>query len=255
MYLYETGTPAADRELLGITTHRVGGGVVLSMRNDVTGYWNKALGFGFTEPVTAGLIEQVIGIYSAQGAPLAVLQIAPEVLPADWADICAAHGLQPGGRIAKLAARIEDVVVKDDSDLRVVPVTADLADAWGRTILTTFGMPHEGLAGMMRASAGHPRFFAYAALAGDAVVGGAALYVDGEVCSLNSGAVLPDFQRRGGQRALVAARLMKARELGCRFVVGETGQPAEGQFNPSYENMLRAGLKPMYVRQNWVWRP
>nr|WP_221379129.1 GNAT family N-acetyltransferase [Actinoplanes polyasparticus] len=162
MYLYEAGAPAADRELLGITTHRVGGGVVLSMRNDVTGYWNKALGFGFAEPVTAGI---------------------------------------------------------------------------------------------MQASAGHPQFLAYAALAGDTVVGGAALYVDGEVCSLNSGAVLPDFQRRGGQRALVAARLRKARELGCRFVVGETGQPAEGQFNPSYENMLRAGLKPMYVRRNWIWRP
>ncbi|MCM4077993.1 hypothetical protein [Paractinoplanes hotanensis] len=75
------------------------------------------------------------------------------------------------------------------------------------------------------------------------------------MCSLNSGAVLPEFQRRGGQRALVAARLRKACELGCRFVVGETGQPAEGQFNPSYENMLRAGLKPLYVRRNWIWRP
>lgn len=255
MYQYEAGTPVADRDRLGITTHRLGGGVVLSMRHDVTGYWNKALGFGFTEPVTSDLVDQVIGIYRAERAPVAVLQMAPEVLPEDWTEICEKHGLQPSGRIAKLAASIDDVVIRNKTELRIVPVTADLAGAWARTILSSFGMPHEGLAGMLEASVGHPDFFPYAALAGDIVVGGAALYVKGEVGSLNSGAVLPDYQRRGGQRAMVAARLVLARELGCRFVVGETGQPAEGKFNPSYDNMLRAGLTPMYVRRNWVWRP
>jgi len=255
MYHYETGAPAADRELLGITTHRVGGGVVLSMRNDVTSYWNKALGFGFTEPVTADLIDEIIGIYRAERAPVAVLQIAPEVLPADWADICAAHGLQPGGRIAKLAAPIEDVVIKGKTDLGIVPVTADLAEAWGRSILTAFGMPHDGLVGMLKASAENPDFHLYAALSGNTVVGGGALYVNGEVASLNSGAVLPGYRRRGGQGALIAARLVQARALGCRYVVTEVVQPDEGQVNPSLNNMLGAGLTRLYVRQNWYWRP
>ncbi|SCF16277.1 hypothetical protein GA0070612_4344 [Micromonospora chokoriensis] len=37
----------------------MGGGVVLSMRHDPTGYWSTALGFGVDEPVTAELIAQV----------------------------------------------------------------------------------------------------------------------------------------------------------------------------------------------------
>ena len=48
MYQYESMAPRSAVTSLGIVTARIGG-VVLSMRNDVTGYWNKALGFGFAE--------------------------------------------------------------------------------------------------------------------------------------------------------------------------------------------------------------
>ena len=81
MYQYESMAPRSAVTSLGIVTARIGGGVVLSMRNDVTGYWNKALGFGFAEPVTRDLIDRVIDFYKSERSPRAVLQIAPEVLP------------------------------------------------------------------------------------------------------------------------------------------------------------------------------
>ncbi len=43
MYRYETDTPKATREQLGIKTTRIGGGVALSVRNDPTKFWSKAL--------------------------------------------------------------------------------------------------------------------------------------------------------------------------------------------------------------------
>ena len=62
---------------LGIATLRISGGVALSMRHDVTGYWSKALGFGFEEPVTEELIGRVLAFYRAERTPGAVIQIAP----------------------------------------------------------------------------------------------------------------------------------------------------------------------------------
>jgi hypothetical protein len=252
---YVGGAPARDQETLGIATRRIGGGVVLSARHDPTRYWSKALGFGFAEPVSGYLIDRVLDVYRSEGNPGAGLQVSPEVLPDDWAEIVRTRGLEPAGEILKLAAPIEDVIDATAPDgLRIAPVGKEDADMWAEAVLDGFGMPHEGLAGMIAATVGHPQFFPYAAWDGDAVVGGGNLFVHGPIASLNAGSMKPGQRRRGGQTALIAARVRRARELGCRWVVTETGNPAEGESNPSTNNMLRAGLKPLYVRRNYVWR-
>jgi hypothetical protein len=43
MYQYVSKAPPSVARALGITSARIGGGVVLSMRNDPTDYWNKGL--------------------------------------------------------------------------------------------------------------------------------------------------------------------------------------------------------------------
>jgi hypothetical protein len=93
MYQYEAGAPARDRENLGITTRRIFGGVALSARTDPSHYWSKALALGFDDPVTANLIDQVLDVYRAEENALAVVQIAPEVLPDDWEWIRRTRGL------------------------------------------------------------------------------------------------------------------------------------------------------------------
>jgi GNAT superfamily N-acetyltransferase len=115
-------------------------------------------------------------------------------------------------------------------------------------------MPFEAIRNMLAASVGHPQFFPYAAWDGDTIVGGGNLFVQGGIASLNAGAVLASHRRRGAQSGLVAARISKARELGCRWVTAETGVPAEGKSNSSMNNMLRAGLKVLYIRHNYIWR-
>jgi hypothetical protein len=73
---FEASSPST-KSALGIATTRMGGGVVLSVREDVTGYWSKALGFGFSEPVTGALIDRVVDFYRAERSRGAVIQIAP----------------------------------------------------------------------------------------------------------------------------------------------------------------------------------
>ncbi|GII52645.1 hypothetical protein Pth03_10340 [Planotetraspora thailandica] len=255
MYQYESNVPPSTASALGITTSRIGGGVAMSMRHDPTGYWSKALGFGFDEPVTDDLIGRVLDFYRSEGSKGAVIQIAPSVLPPNWPEIARTHGLQPGGHIAKLGAPIEAVVPAGETRLRIEPVGAGDARMWASAILKAFGMPEEGIAEMLVASVGHPHFRPYAAWEGDQIIGGGNLYVHGEVGSLNTGSTLPDHRNRGAQSALIAARAKEAASAGCRWLVAETGQPSDGESNPSLNNMLRAGLQQLYTRQNWIWRP
>jgi GNAT superfamily N-acetyltransferase len=254
MHAYVSSAAQPVTSELGIATVRIGGGVALSMRHDLTGYWSKALGFGFDEPVTEELIERVLAFYRAERTPGAVLQIAPSVLPPDWDEICAHHEIQPTSPWVKMACSIADFR-PGRSQLRVGPVPpADMGE-WASTTLRGFGMPEEGLAQMMAASVEDSDFRPYAAWDGDDMIATANLFVEGKIGSLNSAATLPGHRNRGAQSALLAARAAAAAAAGCRWLVAETGKPAEGVSSPSMNNMLRVGLKPLYDRQNWSWRP
>jgi GNAT superfamily N-acetyltransferase len=253
MYRYAAGAPAADRETLGMSAHRVAGGVVVSARRDPTRYWSKALGFGYAEPVTGDLVARILDVYRGERNAGATLQIAPEALPADWDAIVRRHGLESGARVAKWAAPVDRITVAGESALRIAPVAPEHAVRWAEVVLDGLGKPHAGFVGMLVTAATGPGTHAFAAWSGDTVVGGGMLHVHGDVASLNHGAVLAPYRRRGAQTALIAARVAAARELGCRWIVTETFQPDEGASNSSLNNMRRAGLTRLYVRQNFLW--
>jgi hypothetical protein len=158
MYQYESMAPRSAVTSLGIVTARIDRGVVLSMRNDVTGYWNKALGFGFAEPVTRDLIDRVIDFYKSERSPRAVLQIAPEVVPTNWDEICRSHDIREDSRWFKLTCSVDHFRPIERTTLRVGPVGPDDVDAWARTTLRGFGMPVEGLAEMFASECEHSNF-------------------------------------------------------------------------------------------------
>ena len=253
MHRYLSLAPRSVKSKLGIATARIGGGVVLSMRNDATGYWSKVVGLGFEEPITRDLIDRVLQFYRTENAPGAVIQIAPQALPPDWHEIRDHHDIQPDSTWLKLACRIEDFRLVDTS-LRVGPVGPDKTDEWASVTLRGFGMPEEGLADMVAASASSPDFRPFAVWDGDEMIATANLFVHGQIGSLNSAATLPEHRNRGAQSALLAARAREAGRAGCRWLVAETGKPVGCSVNPSLNNLLRSGLRPLYERQNWTWR-
>jgi hypothetical protein len=116
-------------------------------------------------------------------------------------------------------------------------------------------MPSDGaLAQMLAASVENPGFRTFAAWDGGDIVAGGNLFVHGEAGSINTGATLPTHRGRGGQSAVIAARIAAATEAGCRWLVAEAGKPPAGTSNASLNNLIRAGLKPLYARTNWNWK-
>ncbi|MEV6414992.1 GNAT family N-acetyltransferase [Kribbella sp. NPDC051718] len=252
------GIDGPVRDGLGISGRRFGRGVAISVREDPSEYWSRAQGFGFDRPVTAELIGEVVSFYRDAGTPIAHFHLAPDVLPEDWDAIRAAYGLEAGGTIVKLLHDASPVAAAESS-LRIGPL--DRADsesvrAWVETQMIGFGLPDRDglLRGMLAALCDVPDFQPYAAWDGDKLVATAGLYVRGEVGECVSAATLPEYRGRGAQSALIALRVEDAVKAGCKWISTETGKPADGEQNPSLDNMRRAGFKDLYDRQSWTWR-
>jgi ribosomal protein S18 acetylase RimI-like enzyme len=249
--------PADVIDGLGITARRVGGGVALSAPNDPSQYWSKALGFGFDEPVTAALMREVTEFYRAAGTPLAVLQLAPAVLPPDWAAICAETGLEPGRHWVKLVGETERVAAalpEPKTELVIRQVEPADAGRWAQVMLDGFGMPDGGVRPMLAAMVGRPELLPLAAWDADDLVATGAMRTHQSVGHVFCGATLPQARGRGAQSALIAARVQAASAAGLRWLVTETGAEEPGSHNSSLHNMYRAGFELLYERQNWIFR-
>jgi hypothetical protein len=252
MFMLLDGAPADVKARLGITTARLGGGVVLSMRNDPMDHWSKAVGFDV--PVTADLVAEICAFYRSMDAPLGILQFAPGTLPENWAEIVADEHLTPGSTVVKLV-RDGKSIAPVDTGLKVGRVAAEQMDAWVDTYMRGFEIPEGDMARLLSAPFGHPDVRAYGAWDGDDIVGAAVLFVHGEAAQFAGAATLPSHRGRGAQSALTALRLTDGVESGVEWFSVETGRPAPGEQNPSLNNLRRLGFDVLYDRQSWLWRP
>lgn len=244
------GAPESVRVERGISTEQFEGGMAAAMRVDPSGYWTKAMGFGFESPVDEPLVAEIVRFFVAAGKEAGIIALAPATLPEDWEAICERHGLASAWSIAKFACPIEDFVA-GSTDLEVRQLSVDDVPGWARIIREAMGMPEPDLTPMLIATIEDPLAKVFGAWDGDLLVGTGAVHLLGEVASLNTGGTLASHRGRGVQSAIIAARAEAAAAHGCRLLTAETG--AESPDNASYRNLVRAGFTHHYDRMNWRW--
>ncbi|MFB6720733.1 GNAT family N-acetyltransferase [Kribbella sp. NPDC056345] len=247
-----TQTPPGVVEALGISGHRIGKGIVVVVSNDSIDYWSRASGFGFDRPIDSALIGEILEVARAAGGRVLNFHLAPEVLPADWAEICAEYGIVAGGTWVK-AVREAGPVAPVQTDLRIGVIDPEEAAVWAATQIEIFEMPADQT-DLLAAFAGVPGCTAYGAWDGDKLVATGALVVTGEIGECVSGTTLPAYRGRGAQSAILARRAEDAFAAGCRWVTSETGKPGPGEHNSSLANMERVGFKVAYDRPIYRWK-
>ena len=136
------------------------------------------------------------------------------------------------------------------TELRLEEVGRDRATDFAETACTGYGLGAEFVPWVEQLP-GRDGWICTVAYDGDAPVGAGALYVEGDVGWLGFGATLPDARGRGSQSAILAHRIDRAADLGCRLVVTETGALTEGRVSGSYRNIVRADFAEGYVRPNY----
>ncbi|MFI5735360.1 GNAT family N-acetyltransferase [Kribbella sp. NPDC051587] len=247
-----TQSPRAVVQSLGISGQRIGKGVVVVLSNDSIDFWSRAYGFGFDRPIDSALIGEILDVARAGNGRVLNFHLPPQVLPANWAEICAEHGIVAGGTWVK-AVRAAAPVDPVRTDLRVDVIRPEDAAAWSAVQLEVFGLPEDQLdvlTGFVHA----PNVTAYGAWDGDTLVATGGLVIGDEVGECVSGATLPAYRGRGAQTAILARRAEDAYAAGCRWVVSETGKPGPGEHNSSLANMERVGFKVAYDRPIYRWK-
>lgn len=158
--------------------------------------------------------------------------------------------MRRGGRWAKLW-RDTAAPPTERTDLRIERVGPAHAENWSSVILEAFELP-EQLGPFAAATIGQPDWYHYLAFDGDIAVGAGGLFVTGDVGWLGFGSTLESHRGRGAQSAIFARRIRDAADRGVKLLITETGEELPDRPNPSYRNMLRAGFRLAYPRQNWL---
>jgi GNAT superfamily N-acetyltransferase len=239
---------AAPAELSGPTWIETAGALCLAYPQLPARELNRVIGLGLTRPTSETDLDEVLAFFAERDAP-AYISLAPAAQPQvqleRW---LAARGLREGYAWQKFrhggasAGRATtQLVVRETND----------GLAFARAFIAGYGMP-PFLRPWFAALPGRPGWHCFVAYEGDEPVGCGGLYIEEGIAWLGMGATTPERRGLGAQSAILAARVERARDLGCREIVTETGIPGPDGPGPSYRNILRAGFVESYVRPNWT---
>jgi GNAT superfamily N-acetyltransferase len=197
---------------------------------------NRILGLSST-----GELDELEGVY---GNDRVVVSLDPQ---AALDEELAARGYTPGYPWHKFERGLEPLEARTELSIEDARSPRD----FGLTVAGGFGLP-EQTAGWLGLAVGRPGWHCFVGYDGAEPVTAGALFAAEESGWFGLGATLPAARGRGGQSGLFAARIARARELGLKTLVTETGAPRDGAPGPSYRNMLRAGFEVVYERPNYV---
>jgi GNAT superfamily N-acetyltransferase len=206
---------------------------------------NRIVGLGVDEPATEAAVDAAL---EALAGTTHYVALSPGARPPDLAEWLQARSLEPGWGWMQFRRGVEDVPASR-TDLELVEVDASAALTFAHVVRVAYGLPIEVEPFLARIV--DTPWQAWLALAGDEPAAAAALFADGPGAYLSFAATLPEHRGRGAQSALLATRIRRARELGCRWVATETGEQRPDHPSGSYRNILRAGFAEQYVVANW----
>jgi hypothetical protein len=238
--------PNDIRQALGISHQAVDDGLLLICRALDHIQFDRLGGLGVASPARAEALDQAIAAFDAAGVKNWVVHVAANATALDW--LCAARGLTAHPRTwAKFVRGAEPATTRND--LVVREIGRDEADAFGATAASAFGLP--SIVGRwLSVLPGRPRWQCFMAFDGNDPMTAGALYLDGRTAWLGVGGTIASRRGRGGQSAVLAARINAARAAGCSLLTTETGIPQPGEAAPSYGNIQRAGFRVAYPRPN-----
>ena len=211
---------------------------------------NRVLELGASGPPEAAQLQEIRRVYEDAGITRFFLHVVPgRKAPGTEAELKAAGYEKYRGWMKFVRGAGE--VRKPSTDLEVRPVGLEYGEAFAAIAAPAFDMlpVSEPVVALLPGVAGQQAFMSFA---GETPAGTGVVFVDGDVAALDWGATDPKFRRRGGQTALLGARVRFAFESGSQSVCTMTGEAVPNDPQHSYSNILRNGFAEAYLRENWV---
>ena len=211
---------------------------------------NRAVGLGVETAAEPGEAARVAALYRDAGITNFFIHLSPDARPSALTAELEAAGLVRRRAWVKFLRGMDDPPPEARSSLTVREIGPAHAMDFARIAAAAFDMSRD-IEPLVAGLAWRPGWHLFMSFDGDRPAGTGALFVRDGVGWCDWGATAPEFRCRGGQGAVLAARIAKAGELGCRLIGTTTGEAVEGDPQHSYSNILRAGFRPAYTRANY----
>jgi GNAT superfamily N-acetyltransferase len=211
---------------------------------------NRALGLGLSEPESQETTRAILTAYGDENVARYFIQLHPEAKPpalVGWlesADLVKARGWQ---KFSRGREQIKD----SPTDLAVREVGQEYGEAFGRIVCAGFDLGDEAVPWLAMLP-GRDGWHIFMSFDNGEPAGAGALFVHEGLAWMDFAATLPKFRRRGSQGAVLASRVALALNMGCRRMFTCTGVDVAGGPQHSYRNILKAGFREDYVRENYA---
>jgi GNAT superfamily N-acetyltransferase len=242
--------PPALAAATGLQMHRIGGVVAVAAPGIPSPEFNRAVGLGVGHPATGDEIAGTLDLFRSRGCKGAWVQVMTGAGPADLATQLAGQGAAAPASRWVVVERAATPLPVPPTGLTLSDVGPQQAEEAGEVFCRAYGLPPP-FGPWTAALVGRPGWTIHAASAGGRIVAVAHVVVRGDRAMLIGAATLPEARGRGAQSALIARRIAAAQALGAMMVQTHTWVPDTPGGNPSLNNMLRAGFRPLHLRQNW----
>jgi len=242
--------PRALRDQLGCEVKRYGAALSVRTPGADTPSGNRTIGLGLGSELTEHLLSEILAWYAEAAVKRWLLDWTPDARPRAAETWFAHRGGRAMTPTLKLWRTLEGRAVDLSSSAVVEIGTAD-APVFQEIVAESLGVPRV-IAPVVGSTVGHEHWHFYLALDGARPMAGAAMFVRGEGAWLGLSATIPSDRNRGAQTALLARRLRDAAKLGCAWASADTQPDTAALPNPSYRNMLRAGMNVLYSRSKYL---
>ncbi len=249
--MFEAPATEAAGEL-GLMAGWIGGAWAFGSRTLTDVVFNRVMGLGVFAAARRDDLARIAEGYRAGGVDRYLVHVAPQAQPAELAAWLEEAGYRPFRRAwAKFVRKAQWLDAQGPPSLAAVEIGPERAADFARIIRLAFGLP-DSATPLLSALPGRSAWLCYLAVDGGRPIGAAAMFARGKEAWLGLGATDPSARGRGAQTLLLARRISDAARLGAGEVYTETGEAVEGEPQPSYRNILKAGFKAIYSRANLI---
>lgn len=211
---------------------------------------NRAIGLGVSSPADEASVHEIVAAYAKAGIDRYFVHRHPRSAPEPLPDWLQAAGLERARGWQKFERALTPTAIPP-SDLGVRQVGREHGLEFARIACSAFDLGDVAVPWLAEIP-GRADWHVFMSFAGDTPAGTGALFVRDRLAWFDFGATAPGFRKRGSQAALLAHRIGYALELGCRKLLTCTGEAVPGDPQHSYRNILRAGFRASYVRENYA---